>query len=449
MPKTRINCPKCRQPVMAEIDQLFDVGVDPTAKQRLLSGAFNILQCPSCGYQGMLGTPIVYHDAQKELLMTYFPPELNVPRDEQERAIGALINQIINHLPQEGRKGYLLRPQTAFTMQGMIERILEADGITKEMLQAQQERLNIIQRLLNTSNDEAFQEIVTKEDSKINEDFFAMLSRLIESATISGNDEGVQRLSILQDKLLPITTTGKEIQAAKMEAEAAIQSLREMGKDLTREKLLDLVIDAQTDTRLSIFTSLTRPVMDYQFFQLLSEKIDRARGSGRERLILLREKLLDLTREIDQQVEARTIQARKLLQQIINSPNISETIEKNLHVVDDFFLHVLDEEIQDSRKKGDLSQIEKLQRVVDVIQKASAPPPELTLLDEYLSIEQASTRHAWLEAHRDSITPEFISTVTALLSRAETNEEKDLYHRLQEAYRSIVRFSMEANLQAK
>ena len=96
MPRTQVNCPNCRQPVVAEIDQLFDLNTDPTAKQRLLSGAVNIVNCQVCGYQGGLATPIVYHDPEKELLLTFVPPELNMARDDQERAIGALINQVMN-----------------------------------------------------------------------------------------------------------------------------------------------------------------------------------------------------------------------------------------------------------------------------------------------------------------------------------------------------------------
>src|SRR5574341_2217194 len=133
MPKTRINCPNCRQPIVADIEQLFDVGEDPAAKQRLLSGTTNVVRCPHCGFQGNLATPLVYHDPDKELLLTFFPPEVNLPRDEQERLIGASINQVVNRLPQEKRKGYLLRPQAMLTLQGMIERILEADGITREI----------------------------------------------------------------------------------------------------------------------------------------------------------------------------------------------------------------------------------------------------------------------------------------------------------------------------
>jgi hypothetical protein len=45
-----------------------------------------------------------------------------------------LISQVTNRLPAEKRKAYLLRPQSFLTIESMLERILAADGITKEML---------------------------------------------------------------------------------------------------------------------------------------------------------------------------------------------------------------------------------------------------------------------------------------------------------------------------
>ena len=85
--KTQISCPRCRQPIVAQIEQLFDITSDPGAKQRLLGGVSNYAVCQSCGYNGPLATPIVYHDADKELLLTYFPAELGMPVNEQEKLI--------------------------------------------------------------------------------------------------------------------------------------------------------------------------------------------------------------------------------------------------------------------------------------------------------------------------------------------------------------------------
>ena len=69
MPKTQVNCPQCRQPILADVQQLFDAGENPQDKQIFMSGGFNIAECPLCGYQGRLSMALVYHDPDKELLL--------------------------------------------------------------------------------------------------------------------------------------------------------------------------------------------------------------------------------------------------------------------------------------------------------------------------------------------------------------------------------------------
>src|SRR5512136_777771 len=169
--KTQIACPRCRQPIVAQIEQLFDISSDPGAKQRLLGGVSNYAVCRNCGYSGPLATPIVYHDNEKELLLTYFPPELALPVNEQEKLIGPLITQVMNRLPTEKRKGYLLRPQSFLTYQSMIEKILEKDGVSKEMLDEQQKRLNLIQRLLQATSPDV-RAIIIKENQAVLDETF-------------------------------------------------------------------------------------------------------------------------------------------------------------------------------------------------------------------------------------------------------------------------------------
>ena len=144
MPKTQISCPRCRTPITADIQQLFDMNTDPQAKQKLLSGSANVIHCPACGYEGLYPTPIVYHDPDKELLLTSFPPELGLPVNEQERMIGPQINKIVNDLPSEKRKAYLFQAKSMLTFQTLMETILSADGVTKEMLDQQQQKLQLI-----------------------------------------------------------------------------------------------------------------------------------------------------------------------------------------------------------------------------------------------------------------------------------------------------------------
>jgi hypothetical protein len=445
MPKTQINCPNCRQPITANVTQLFDVSVDPQVKQMILSGAFNLANCPHCGYQGNLATPIVYHDPEKELLLTYFPPELGLPINEQERLIGPLVNQAMNNLPSEKRKGYLFRPQTMFTLQGLVERILEADGITKEMIEEQQKRLTLLGRLIEAPDDEV-EGLIQSEDEILDADFYALLARLMEASAASGDQNAAEKLGQLQEKLYTTSSFGKQVKSQSDEFEAAVKSLEGLGKELTREKLLDLIIDSPTDTQLSILVSLTRPGIDYEFFQILSNRIEQASASERESLLALREKLLDLTRSIDQAMDTRKGQSRKLIHQILEASNMAEELQKNLAGVDDFFLQALSDELETARKAGDLERIEKIRQLDSLLQQASKPPREIEIIQELLGLESEIEQQKYLEENKQEITPEFIETLGSVVAQIQAGDHKEMAAQVEDLYRTALRFTMKMNL---
>src|SRR5574339_252799 len=202
MPQTQIACPNCHQIIQANIEQLFDVTQDPQANQGLLGGGANMARCPHCGYQGRLGTPVVYHDNEKELLLTFFPPELSVPLNEQEKIIGPLIKQITDRLPPEKRKGYLLKPIANLTYESMIQTILSKDGITPEMLKEQQDRVALIERLMQASSNDVRSEIIKQNLNLFDEQFFALFSRIAQSAAASGQEQVARAMVDLQKQLL-------------------------------------------------------------------------------------------------------------------------------------------------------------------------------------------------------------------------------------------------------
>src|SRR5512145_1620068 len=258
MPQTQIACPNCRQMIRANIEQLFDVTQDPQAKQRLLGGASNMARCPHCGYQGRLATPVVYHDNEKELLLTFFPPELGMPLNEQEKMIGPMIKQITDKLPPERRKGYLLKPMPNFTYESMIQAILGKDGITPEMLKAQQDRVMLVEKLIQTSAADVRSDLIKQNEGMFDEQFFALFSRLAQSAMPSGQEPIARQLVDLQKQLLEETEFGRGLKESVGEMEAAQKSLQEAGQGLTREKLLELVIASPSDARVRAYVSMAR-----------------------------------------------------------------------------------------------------------------------------------------------------------------------------------------------
>jgi len=449
MPVKKIQalCPNCRQPIIVETEQLYDVGQDPSAKERLLSGRANLINCPNCRYQGPYSLPLIYHDPANELLLTYVPSELGLPLDAQERVIGPLINQAVNSLPQERRKAYLLQPKSMLTMQTLFESILEKDGITKEMLQSQQVRLQLLQRLINITMDDVMAEIVRQEDALIDEEFFPILSNLMANASRSGNEGLVRKLGGVQEQLLKLSTYGRQLSNQAEEMDAAVASLQAFGQKLRREDLVDLVVKAPTETRLQALVGVARTGMDYEFFQQLTERIERARGDGRKRVLTLRESLLALTAEYDRRAAKQVEQIKQLLETLIDQPDSREVLTQNPEIVSDLFLQILQSELGAARQAVDPGRAGKLQRILDVIRELSAPPPEVALINELVGEIDPAKRDERLAAVAPEVLAAMLETLTGLMAQLESAQDPQLTEQVKSVYRQALRFSMQKNLQ--
>jgi hypothetical protein len=451
--KTQIPCPRCRQPVAAQIEQLFDISTDPDAKQRLLGGVSNYAVCQNCGYNGPLATPIVYHDADKELLLTYFPPELGMPVNEQERLVGPYITQVTNRLPPEKRKAYLLRPQSFLTYQSLVERILGADGITPEMIQSQKKRVSLVERLLGASSPEARSDIIKQEASLLDAEFFSIFNRLIEGASASGQEQYIAQMDGIQKQLMAESEYGHKVAEQANEVQEAIKTLQAAGKGLDREKLLDILIAAPNDSRLNALVSMTRPGLDYTFFQSLTERIEKKSGNDRKALEGLREKLLEITRLFDKRTEEEFKRANTLLKSLLAADDIQQATASHIQEINDAFVQVLNQALQEANQKNDSVQMPKLQQIVAVLQQASAPPPELALLEELLDAPDEAALNKMLELHTEEITPELSSIIANILARSEEQagdkpqgEDAQTIEKLRNLYKLVLKFSMKKSM---
>ncbi len=451
MPQTQISCPQCRQPVAAQVEQLFDVTHDPGAKQRLLGGVSNVAHCPTCGYHGRLATPIVYHDNDKELLLTYFPPELGVPLNEQEKIIGPLIKQVMDRLPPEKRKGYLLKPVANLTYESMIETILGKDGITPEMLKAQQERVMLVERLIQTASADVRREIIKQNEKLLDEQFFALFGRLLQGAAASGQEAIARQMADLQKQLLEETEFGRGLKETFGELEAASKSLQEAGQGLTREKLLDLVLSAPNEARVRAYVSLARAGMDYLFFQILTEKIDRAQGEEKKKLEAVREQLLDYVNEVDRQVEARYKQAQAFVEKLLEQEDVAKATRDNLENFTQETVELVGQMLRQASEKNDYVRMGKLQKVMEVLQEASAPPPEVAFIESLLEAPDAAAMEKLLNENESMVNDDLLSTLSGLMAQVEqagpgNPEAQAVGDKLQQVYKAVLRFSMKKKM---
>ncbi|MFQ3566513.1 MAG: CpXC domain-containing protein [Aggregatilineales bacterium] len=420
-----VSCPSCRQPVSAILETIIDPGLDPQAKARLLTGQVNSTRCPSCGEVVMLSAPILYHDASKELLLTYVPMELGLSKDAQERAIGELMRELTARLPNEAKKGYLFQPRQMLTMQGMIDSILQADGVTPEMLEAQKARVRLLETLLS-SNYETLADAIREHDASIDAQLFQTLAVMTQRMAVEGRSDIAQRMLMLQEALVEHSTFGAQLAQANREQEAIVREVAEavnaLGENADRAAFLDLARAYNEDSaRLQALVGLVRPVFDYEFFQQLTLAIGQAPAAERDRLEALRERLLQLTALVDQQAQAALQEAARLLQTIASSADPDAVIRDNLPLLDDTFMAVLAANIQEAERQRNPQLSAKLkdiyERVVDALQDNMGP--ELKFINALLntaSDDEARTLIAEEAAQYGEPLLEMMDAVGAMLS---------------------------------
>ncbi|MBS3751173.1 MAG: hypothetical protein KGY39_06675 [Anaerolineales bacterium] len=457
MPKVQAQCPNCQQPITVEVTQVIDVGKNPQLKQKLLSGSMNIIQCPHCGFQGQLPTPMVYHDPDKELLLTYNPPEAGLSMQERERKMAPLLKKVTQELPPEERKGYLFQPQTMMSMDSLVKRVLKEDGITEEDIEDQEKKVKLMQKLLSRTGKE-LEKLIQENEDMIDREFFMIFSQIAQRLVATQNEENVKKIQELQESLLDKTEIGRQIRKESQELEKARNDLERIGQNLTRNTLLEMIEKAPNEERVKALASLARPAMDYQFFQMFTEKIEQLEGEERKSLIKKRNVLLKITKEIDQQIEDRISQAKEILDTIIKADPIKKGVMENISYIDEIFIQALTSEIELAKKEDNKERLERLQEVLSTIEEISTPA-EFKLIDELLEAADNDEKlEQKISMHSEEITEEFIHNLTNILNQVEERKkeltgsdkekQEDVLERLEKVHQKVLKASMEKKFKA-
>jgi hypothetical protein len=388
----------------------IDVGQNPEAKALFLSGQLNVAVCPQCGHAGVLSTPLVYHDPDKELLFTFIPTELGLSEVEQQQIIGDLTNRVMSALSPEQRKGYLLRPRSFLRMQGMMEAILEADGITPEMLEAQQAKADLLDRLMRATSEDVRRTIAQENEAQIDYEFFQLLTLNIELAQTQGQEEAAGQLLALRQQLLAWTATGREV-ASRQEA------IRELGSEITREGLLEKLVQAALAgerAKVETMVAVARPAIDYIFYRQLTERIEAADKAGEaeevETLRALRQTVLELTDRLDAELQQAADEANQLLQTIMASDDLEKAVRTNLAQMDELFLSVLATNIHTAEASGRSDDVEKLKEIGDIMLRLvqESQPKEIQFINQLLVAEYPDGTQTLLAENSQMVGPELL-----------------------------------------
>ena len=169
-----------------------------------------------------------------------------------------------------------------------------------------------------------------------------------------------------------------------------------------------------------VLIALARPLVDYQFFQLLTQRIDEAEqggdSQGASRFKALRKDILELTQQLDAETREQMLAKAQLLTEIVQSQDRRAAIRMHLQEIDSSFLSVLEANIAQSQQQGQDQVAEQLRAVraeiSDVLQENA--PPEFRLINRLLQAEYPDETRQMLRDNQSSVNAEFIAMLGTL-----------------------------------
>jgi CpXC protein len=423
----QLTCPNCRAPMRAQLFTLVDVGRQPELKNYLLAGQLNLAVCPNCGTPAMVAAPLIYHDPAKQLFLVHFPQQLNARPEEQERFIGDATQHILRNAPADAPRGYLLNPRRFLTLNSLVDTILEADGISREVVEAQRARVDLIGILAEAyeQGEEQLAQAVEQHKDRLDYEFFATLTAFAEASAQSGRDDSSDLLLGLRDRLVELTGFD-----AGAEGELA-------GEDLSLDEVIERLAEADDDTLEEAIGEL-RPAIDYGFFEEWTKRIDAAERAGdtatAERLTQRRTQILETVERMDKQAQELFEAGAQVLKLAMDADDPAEALRAHRDQIDEALLLVLDANVAAAQRAGASEAVAKLNEIrrlaVEIAEEALSP--EDRFINELLQAEKPQDATKLLRQNVAMITPAFVKHLNELADQFEGDGRKPLGERLRQ-----------------
>jgi hypothetical protein len=418
-----INCPNCGNRFPVQLYNVVDVSQQPELKQHLLSGQLNLAVCTNCNTATMLSTPLVYHDLEKQLCMVFIPPELNLPAEQQERLIGDTTGVLMQNLPEGAPRGHLLTPRRMMSLPSLIDTILEADGIPREVLEQQRRRVELISELASALADEQqFTSKVEQHKAELTPELFSTIDAFIQTGMQEGQDESIQVLQMLKSRLREHVGESVEAPAGQV-SESDIQQA--VGQ-----------IAAASDEELDEMIAELRPAIDYSFFEAWTARIEELTQQGNtaeaERLTARRAYILERVEQMDKEAQELFEASANVLREVLAADDPEAVLRDHSERLDDAFMLVLSANVASAQRAGqeDLAaRLEEISRMaIEIVQENL--PPEDRLINQLLMEPSAEQSSAMLRSNTAQVTPEFVKRLNEMADQQDKEGVKAAAERL-------------------
>jgi len=405
-----VACPACGTRFQTPVEQILDVRVSPEVKNRLLSGGVNVAMCPACGNGGALNVPFIYHDPEKEVALLFLPFGIGNGEVERQKLAGQLTRQLMDAIPQEERKGYLFQPETFITMENIVKRVLELEGVTDEDMERSEKQRAFLDKFLSALEEE-WPALLADNEALLDENFFGLLQYTMQVIAMSGASGGdFSKVEKGYNYLVENTAIGQLLNKRT-------EVVRKFADDPTQTTLLEALIAAPDDETVKVLVQSGLGLMDYSFFQQLVYRMEATEDpEEKAHLTQLRRKILETRDAIMEASEDIARERAQLLEKLLNTEDPLKMARSYLSELDDTFALVLRSELTAARTRGDKHSLEALQRITTVLNQVTEEnmPAEVVLARRLLMATSDEQAHEILKSNQQLLQPQFFQFLTGI-----------------------------------
>lgn len=439
----QVQCPNCGTPFTAAVFSIVDLGANPELREPLLSGQVNAAICQNCGAGGPLSAPLMVHDPENEFLGVMVPSQARLQDAQAQRVIGEMSKALMNRLPNEQRRGYMLNPRQFFDWDSLLEVLWGFEGVTPEMLRTQRDQSELITSLVRLAPDvKAMQMVADRRPNLINRDFFALLGQVIGTLSQQGQETqqaAANALVELRNHLLETTEAGKAVKATEEVLRGAMSRL---SPSMSRDDFLDLLLEywdkgEDGESIVVSLMSIAQGLVDYQFLMALTNRIDETDDpEARAPLLSLRELVVEFSQQAQQgqaqSREAMLQQVQAFLQDVLQAPDPQALMEQRSDELNEVFLAVLASNIEQAQQKNATFAVKRLQAIytgaMSILQENL--PPELKLMNQLVSTHDEKEVRRLLQENREILSQEWVDNLREMEERFRAENNRELASRL-------------------
>ena len=121
-----LECPECGHEQAVPVWGSVNVGIDPELRTKLYEGEINSFRCEGCGFEALLGMPLLYHDPIHGFAVQYYPAEFILDDDFYETfesSYPVALAGMRREAPQENSLPweYMFHPHVVFDMGELVK----------------------------------------------------------------------------------------------------------------------------------------------------------------------------------------------------------------------------------------------------------------------------------------------------------------------------------------